>query len=636
MSRLPRLSLLWFLLASIPTGALAWEGAAGGEELNLLSRDPAWLKLIHYERSGKRGSGYLSAIASEEFFLHPQGGDDPRAELERTLAEIQRPLAEFPDVNRHPRCRFPARTLWLQSRLPELKGVPPLSLCREFIDWSRWEHTDSISVVFVTGYLGNPASFYGHLLLKMNSGPLRGTTRLIDVTVNYGALIPPDENPVAYILKGLTGGYDAGFSHIDYYYHDHNYGETELRDMWEYELALDPQDARFVIAHAWEVLGKRYTYYFLRRNCAYRIGELVEIVDGLEVIPRNPVYVMPQSLVKKMTESSYRGGSLVRTVRFHPSRQTRFYGRFRQLEGDESEVLARLVADPALLDGTSLAERPLSSRYRILDAALDYYQYVRRGGDLEEGVERSLDLAYQAVLRARYRLPPGESSPSEESLPSPEKGRPPGYASLGGVYGEVLGSQLSFRLRPVYYDALDGGPGHVSRSALSMGDLEARVGEEGLFLDRLDLFHVRSVNDRYSGLPGDSGFAWSIRLGMERPEVGCGRCAVARAQGEIGTSRRLGGEGLLGTWSVGGAVQESRRGFGKLSVRTALRGDLALPASMRMVVEYGVRRYLDGERTIQHTVAATLRYPITSRLDARLAAIEDGSRELGVSLGFYW
>lgn len=252
-----------------------------------LSQSPTWKKLMHYEESDT-DTGLLSAIHSDEFFLSSEGIKDSFAELKATIDELQKVTNS--DVNSHAQCKFPARFIFLSKELPEwAEGIEKLS-CPEYEQWHFDYTTDSISIVFANGYLGNPASFYGHTLLKLNSSKNRSTVPLIDVSVNYGAVVPDGENPVSYIIKGMMGGYKGGFSHIEYYYHTHNYGETELRDLWEYELDLSKDEVRFILAHTWEVLGKEYTYYFFRKNCSYRMAELIEILPDLEIIPQNPMY----------------------------------------------------------------------------------------------------------------------------------------------------------------------------------------------------------------------------------------------------------------------------------------------------------------------------------------------------------
>jgi len=69
-------------------------------------------------------------------------------------------------------------------------------------------NVSSVSLVYATGYLGNPASYYGHVLLKINSdGDTQ--TALEDQAINFGAIIPDNEGMVSYILKGLMGGYES-------------------------------------------------------------------------------------------------------------------------------------------------------------------------------------------------------------------------------------------------------------------------------------------------------------------------------------------------------------------------------------------------------------------------------------------
>ena len=60
---------------------------------------------------------------------------------------------------------------------------------------------------------------------------------------------------------------------------------------------LSQDEVDFIMAHAWEVLGREYVYYFFRRNCAYRMAEVVEIIDGIKIIPPRRPWTVPQSLV---------------------------------------------------------------------------------------------------------------------------------------------------------------------------------------------------------------------------------------------------------------------------------------------------------------------------------------------------
>jgi len=81
-----------------------------------------------------------------------------------------------PDPDDHPQCRFPARRQWLAERLGGHSF--PFQPCPKYERWTRSAAVESVSIVFATGYLGNPASYYGHTLLKFNFARDDGRTRL--------------------------------------------------------------------------------------------------------------------------------------------------------------------------------------------------------------------------------------------------------------------------------------------------------------------------------------------------------------------------------------------------------------------------------------------------------------------------
>ena len=251
------------LFSSIAMGDLKLDAVLNNAEAQALASHQTWIKLGHYESNRSSSSGLLSEIHSASFSLAPNGRKSPKAELEATIKAFGAPIVDNP--NAHAQCLFPGRYIWLSSLLDfNAAGFPSIS-CTAFKAWTKGESIKSISLLYATGYLGNPASFYGHTLLKFNSDN-SAHSALLDVSMNYGAIVPSGEGPIPYIFKGVTGGYDAGFSHIQYYFHNHNYGELELRDIWEYELSLSQFQVDLIMGHLWEMLGKKYTYYFFKKK----------------------------------------------------------------------------------------------------------------------------------------------------------------------------------------------------------------------------------------------------------------------------------------------------------------------------------------------------------------------------------
>jgi len=603
--------------------------AAASQELASLAAEPGWLNLGHYIPDRHSPSGWRSAIHAGDFFLDSEGAQDPVRELEATLVAFTQPPTK--DVNAHAQCRFPARWLWLKSRLSGHAAFTAKVICPKFDTWTRSGSVKSLSIVFATGYLGNPASYYGHVLLKFNFPEADGQTSLLDVSVNYGAIVETRDSPLKYMMKGLFGKYDGGFSHIQFYFQDHNYGEIELRDLWEYRLNLPQEAVDLVVAHAWEVLGKRYTYYFFRNNCAYRMGELLQVVNDLKIIPDEAPWIIPQAMIRKIGRTSYQGQPLLAGILYLPSRQSRFYTKYAHLSQPESRLLAALVAGRRRIFDPEFEKLPISSKQALLDTLLDYYQFV--AVPLEHA-PLPIKEAYRQALSARYLLEPGTPDYYSPQPVAPHLGRAPGWYQVGWGHNSMTGDSLVLRARPAYYDALDSGPGQIPNAALSMADLELTIGHGRLHVSRFTLVAVESVNPGLSGLTGDRGAAWRLRLGAEQERLGCGDCLVARAQGDLGLGRQQ--SVFFGAVYVGGALQGDRLGDGFGYARAAT--DVVVKAGDRLGLRLSYeRRFPVGGRSASYGVTnVEARWSPVSQMDLRLSYAEDGTQMFRLGLGHYW
>ena len=593
-----------------------------------LANEVTWLKLLHYKEDGDSESGWVSEVHSDSFFLSPVGSVDPEAELQATLISFTAPVKDNPNL--HAQCLFPGRYVWLRSKLESIAPITNIS-CSAFKGWTKGESIESISLLYATGYLGNPASFYGHTLLKFNSNNMAHSS-LLDVSVNYGAIVPPGEGPIPYILKGISGGYDAGFSHIQYYFHNHNYGELELRDMWEYELALSQPQVDLIMGHLWELLGKKYTYYFFRKNCGYRMAEILELVEGLDIIPRQHPYVFPQTLMTNLNKATIEGRPAIASVKYHPSRQSRLYHKHGQLSAHERKVVNVLAKDVGLLNRPAYANLAVESKQAVLETVQDYIQFAA-GSDGE--VEKAkTDSDAKAVLAARFKLPIGEVFEPLEGTGAPHLGRKPSYLQVGGLTNG--GNQgLSIRLRPSYYDALDAGNGHVANSELIMADTEIGYWDGHLSLRRFDIVSIHAVNAGRTGLPGDNGRTWGLKLGVEQQNLACRHCLVARFQGDMGVARNLGDSAVVGV-ALGAAVQNNRHGYGALYGKASSFANLRLSDRSNVRLAFENRYHFDSQQGNEAVYSIEGRYRLEKNMDIRLMIRRNKVEEYGLSVGYYW
>lgn len=595
-----------------------------------LAKTPYWRALGHY-LPAHNTSGFSSEITSPGFFLSSNGANDPQQELEATLSALFLPAGENPD--QHAQCRFIARFHWLKKQL-DLDAFPlPHVQCRQFQKWSLNGQIESLSLVFATGYLDNPASYYGHILLKFNTRRNILVNELQDQSLNFGANIPPQENPVMYVLRGIFGGYNASFSDDKFYRHNHNYGENELRDLWVYELALDESEVQQLIEHSWELLDNTFTYYFLKENCAYRMAELLELVIDEPLLPQNLPWSMPATVFDDLMRLEHHGHPLVRNVRLIPSRQNRFYDKYFALTPSQqhwANTFSRTGFDQTLVGYQELSP---AEKIAIIDCLFDYYEFRIAVEDDDTGLQQ----ARHKLLMARAKLPAGKAASPDHALPlsPPHLGPLPGLFRVGAVHGNTLGNGLELQFRPAYYDSLSIDSGRLPDSQLTMFDLHTLYRNKKLTLRRLDFINVKTLNVSRTNMPGDGGRAWSLRVGLDNQDLSCDDCGVLRASGAIGKATSLTRNTVI-YGMVGGFAQSQYHNSGTLGAKAQL-GLWTMPTSgWKSQLMIGTIHYLNGTKHHIPLLQWENRFGNSRQWDIRLSYRKWVEHELNGSVSLYW
>jgi len=615
------LKVLCWLLFLIRTGTL-YADQPSMPQMATLAQHPQWLKLLHYDAAAGR-----SDIISPAFFISPDGQSDPLAELTATLHAMTASRAL--DSDQHAQCRFPARYRWLQQQLhwqPETQAD-----CTAFNHWSPRRELDSLSLIYATGYLDNPASFYGHLMLRINSRQGALNDHLLDTSINYGAIIPAAENPLIYIAKGLTGGYDAGFTQDTFYRQTQTYGNIELRDMWDYRLQLSRDDRELIVAHLWELLGQRFTYYYLTRNCAYRIVELLQLVTETPLLHTGKPWVHPVDLLKQLQRVNLDARPLLDAGHYIPSRQQRFYRRFSQLSAVQQQALRQRIDQPG---GWGQGEHPAltpQQRMGVVDVLLDYTEL--QIGRTDQLRHRRMQ---QQLLQEMLRL----SSHTDYRAPADPTPAPPHQGQNSSAAGVALirrdgADQLELSLRSSYFDLLNLDAGRMPWSQLLMLDLQLRLERNRVQVQQLDLLNIRTYGLPHTGLPGDRRNAWSLRAGWDRPDLACTRCSVASLDGSYGWSDTLGADAAWNI-SLGGRTAEGASGYGNLALGGS--GELLWSAGRgyRARIRYQKLRYIDGQRPWSEGLRVEQRFGSGADWDLRLTYAKARGEEWRLGLNRYF
>lgn len=485
-----------------------------------ISSSPTWHLLLHHEE-GLFSSG--TAITSPSFFLSSIGQDDPEKELRATVQAF----TETPSMQ----CRFPARKIWLKNVMPDITF--PEANCPSYQQYIDAFRTESISVVYASGYLGNPASMYGHVLLKFNA---RGSSELLDNTYSYGATVPDSDNKLVYIYKGITGGYQGHFANQKYHHQNLAYNESELRDLWEYQLDLTQEKINFLLAHLWELENTSMTYYFFKQNCGYQLAKLLELVIDKPLLAPQKVWVMPYDLVMMLNQPETQ--NYVNKVIYHESRQEKLYNRFSQLNSGEKNGVQKIIDAP--VDETLAVIRALDEEEakRVIDIMYDYYAFLEVKHD---GLSDAEIAKREKLLTERFNLPIGQSNWKKPNKQPPHKAQNTAMLQLSPLYNDAFGEGLNLRFRANYYDLLNINAARIPFSELNTFDLKLLYTSEknSWSLRELTLFNILNLNVSQTGLAKDKFHAWALNAGYKPNNLSCIDCSDMYVGGFLGESVRL-------------------------------------------------------------------------------------------------
>lgn len=469
--RAPWLLLLAALLVTPAAANPAYleELVEKSRQLRLAER-PEWHKLLHYVPD-LVSPGVHSLIDSPQFFNAPDGKTHPQAELEATLASFYSDVEETAE-RQNPQCSFIARRAWLDQEL----GFDPRRLpsrdCKRYREWHAALNPQALTLVFASAYLNNPSSMYGHTLLRIDARDQDERTRLLAYALNFAANTD-ETNGLIFAVKGLLGGYYGGYAILPYYMKVREYNDMENRDLWEYELALTPEELERVIRHAWEVQQAYFEYYFFDENCSYHLLRLLQVArPEMDLAGRFRWWAIPSDTVRAIAD--YPG--LVARAVYRPASATVIRHRLSTMSEEERRLTRELSVRRLAPTDAKLSALPQERAAAALEAGYEYVNYRRVSGrrDVADPGELAREL-----LVARSRLETPRQSPEVSGSDTrPELGHGSSRVALGA--GRHAGRDFGeLRGRPAYHDVLDADEGYVRGAQIEFFSFALRAYREG-------------------------------------------------------------------------------------------------------------------------------------------------------------
>jgi hypothetical protein len=402
-----------------------------------------------------------------------------------------------------------------------------------------------VTLVFSSYYLNNPASAFGHTLLRLDkAGEARPgkDAELLDYGVDYAATVDTG-NALLYAAKGLFGGFTGQFKHYAYYYKVRQYGDYESRDLLEYELDLTPDEIALLAAHVWELGGTWLRYWYLDENCSYHVlGAIDAAAPRLELLDHvGKAVVLPSETVQAL----FANPGLVRAVHYRPSIRTQFEARAALLDRAELDAVERLALAPdAKLPEALSPDRQAA----VLDAALDLLD-LRHARVLLEGRDPALARRRQSLLLRRASVPvqsPPLALPDRAEL-RPENGHRTLRVGGGGGAARGAGAFARLDVRLALHDLGDPPVGYPPFAQIQFLPARLRFYPDGrrVELDDLSIVEVTSLTPvhRFDLRP-----SWRMRAGATTVrDGGCDAClaGVAELGGGFTAARVAGAVDLL-------------------------------------------------------------------------------------------
>lgn len=496
-----------------------------------------WERLLHLNERGQK------TVIEKHFYL--TNSKQPINSLNEYQANLEAMLETANQDSQHAQCQFPARFRFIKKQHPNYQF--PKVECNNYSEWLKTNGADSISLVFASSYLGNPASMYGHILFKLNNN--NGQSYLLDQSVNYGALTPDDENMLVYIVKGIFGGYSGYFTEAEFYNNNRLYGNVELRDLTEYELKLTEDEKNLILAHLYEMQSYSLPYYFFKENCGLQIADIISVATGDKYYTEKP-WVLPFEVISQLDERN-----LIKSEIQLASKQTQFFQQYHALTPEEKRSLLTLVADEKPKHEKLSIEDKLAklkhdnSRQKVARAALDYLHvaYINHKNKTLYNQQRYPILGYLANLEVTPSLinnldtSPKQSSPLQATKPTrisiglrnqQRKGNTPQR------YSQVI------NFRAANNDSLNINLGRPKFSFLKMLDFTLAAQNQQLTLEELIFVEIRSIQPKQStGLNYDEDMTWQFKVAFEQDQHSGG----SYISGGKGVSFRLGHNAVFST-----------------------------------------------------------------------------------------
>lgn len=455
------LKLLMLLIFIVNSSASAEEN----QDQSHLGKGREWMKLLHDFK-----------IQQKLFYI----SEDPSP---LTLVEFKKNVEAFQSDPNYS-CDFPAR-----SRLLRNFYKSPAVKCPALDKWKKSVTGEKVSLVYVSQYVSNPASAFGHTFLLFHR---KGTPFHLNPTISNAAQIPEEISNFEYATKGLFGGFPAQFSEDSFYLKVQEYSNIENREMWVYDLNFSADQIDQLLNHIWELSHRGFqNYRFLNQNCAVNLfNALAAVHPDLEFVSSS-FYVLPSTTTKLLSP-------ITTKIDYLPSLREKVLLRSQNLNSDDIKILKSALQNSE--------ELKTSQNPEVADLVLENFELERihQDGKLSERQQRE----WQSALLHRASLGTKSTDLNFRRPEAPDQALSPMKFTLGG--GNLENKAItSAAFSPFSHSLLEKSAGFLPFSEFVLLETEfqkiAEVSRWNFHLIKMANYPVQTLLD--------SKWSWRLQMG---------------------------------------------------------------------------------------------------------------------------
>jgi hypothetical protein len=503
----------------------------------LLANTDQWHKLLFYAPTWLLRK--KSLVDDPRFFLSEHGKSNAEEELKSTLKAFDE---GSPSERQEALCKYPARRLWLEQKLKRAFEDPQpensSDVCKRFNIFKKSVKANKASLIFSSYYPGNPGSLFGHTLLKFAKVNETGTSgnELLDFGLNHAAQ-PTTNSPFLYAPMGLSGLFPGYISFMPYYVKVQEYNNAESRDLWEYEIDLNPDEVRMALLSVFELSTHRVDYFYFDDNCSLIMLAVIDVArPSLQLVEKFNAWVIPGDTVRVLHNQP----GLVAQVKFRASNVRRFLQLEEKLTDEERSAFNSLIESKknATFDLRAMENYTPEQKMHVIDTVLEYIDADEQLAGTKEPEKWLKERPELLKFRAQLGLTSAPLKIPKPEQEAPHKAYPPTRFSLGSIlaFSPDRSSKNGMLLgwRPALHTLDNPIAGMGADLGIAFFNFEYLVHRRKIWLREFTPLGIETIPvDR----PQFSAVSWSFAAGYkQRCFAGCGQTSVA---GELGRAWKL-------------------------------------------------------------------------------------------------